>query len=121
MTEHPIDQRLVERIFMQVSVAVHEAEAKVDTTDFDERIQNYRRKKWVVEGLDPDEQEEKWQKELKKRIKDRRNKRKRENDGTRNEKITEIRTQDERFKDVDIKKRKFKRKNAEINQVEIKK
>ena len=60
LTEHEIDHRLVERIFMQVSVAIHEAETKVDNTDFDERIQNYRRKRWITDGLDPDEQEAKY-------------------------------------------------------------
>lgn len=62
LTEHEIDQWLVERIFMQVSVAIlvaiHEAETKVDNNDFDERIQNYRRKRWISDG----------QKELKRRI-----------------------------------------------------
>lgn len=48
LTEHPIDHRLVERIFMQISVAIHEAETKLDNNDFDERIQNYRRKKWIL-------------------------------------------------------------------------
>lgn len=81
LTEHPIDrkflefqfnyereiffffysnvERLVERIFMQVSVSKREAEIALDNKDIDERTHNYRRKKWIEEGLDPDEMEAK--------------------------------------------------------------
>lgn len=80
LTEHPIDrkcflhrqsnllvksmlfifpERLVERIFMQVSVSKREAEIALDNKDFDERTHNYRRKKWIEDGLDPDEMEAK--------------------------------------------------------------
>lgn len=110
LTEHPIDQRLVERIFMQVSVAVHEAETKVDNNDFDERIQNYRRKKWISEGLDPDLQEAKWQKELKRKIKERKAAAKAEREKRKASAPPRIVT-DERFKDVEVKK-KFKKRPA---------
>jgi ATP-dependent RNA helicase DDX49/DBP8 len=110
LTEHPIDQRLVERIFMQVSVAIHEAETKVDNNDFDERIQNYRRKRWINEGLDPDEQEAKWQREIKRRIKENRNRRKEERKKMINEKPPAIAVEDSRFKNVEMKKpQKFKK------------
>lgn len=83
LTEHPIDrkifvadfvqgkwklifdffclsiERLVERIFMQVSVSKREAEIALDNKDIDERANNYRRKKWIEDGLDPDEMEAK--------------------------------------------------------------
>lgn len=104
LKEHPIDQRLVERIFMQVSMAMHEAEAKVDNNDFDERIQNYRRKRWIEDGLDPDEQEAKWSRELKQKIKERKKARKEAIKRERN--APKIAIQDERFKDVEVKKRK---------------
>lgn len=109
LTEHQIDQRLVERIFMQVSVAIHEAETKVDNTDFDTRIENYRRKKWIVEGKDPDEEEAKWQKELKKRIKARKAARKVDRTAKKDEKQPQIATEDDRFKNVEMsqKKKKF--------------
>lgn len=104
LTEHPIDQRLVERIFMQVSMAMHEAESKVDNNDFDERIQNYRRKRWIENGLDPDEEERKWQKELKRKIKERKAARK---EAMKNAKVPpKIAVEDERFKNVEKKERK---------------
>lgn len=53
-------ERLVERIFMQVSVSRREAELEMDNKDFDERKHNYRRKKWIEDGLDPDEMEDKY-------------------------------------------------------------
>lgn len=105
LTEHQIDQRLVERIFMQVSVAVHEAETKVDNTDFDERIQNYRRKRWIADGLDPDEQEAKWTKELKRRIKERKANAKAEREKVKS--LGRIALTDDRFKNVEVKKKKF--------------
>jgi ATP-dependent RNA helicase DDX49/DBP8 len=51
-------ERLVERIFLQVNVAKREAEIQLDNKDFDERLHNYRRKKWMEDGLDPDAMEE---------------------------------------------------------------
>ena len=109
LTEHEIDQRLVERIFMQVSVAIHEAETKVDNNDFDERIQNYRRKRWISDGLDPDVQEAKWQKELKRRIKERKAAAKDEREKMKLRAPPAIVVSDERFKNVEVKKKKFKK------------
>lgn len=109
LTEHEIDQRLVERIFMQVSVAIHEAETKVDNNDFDERIQNYRRKRWISDGLDPDEQEAKWQKELKRRIKERKASAKTEREKMKQRAPPAIAVNDERFKNVEMKKKKFRK------------
>lgn len=117
LTEHPLDQRLVERIFMQVSMAMHEAESKVDNTDFDERIQNYRRKRWMENGLDPDEQEAKWQKELKRKIKERKAARK---EVMSREKVTPEIVKDERFKNVEVKeKKKFDRKLKDHKKVKV--
>ncbi|XP_055625579.1 probable ATP-dependent RNA helicase Dbp45A [Toxorhynchites rutilus septentrionalis] len=79
LTEHSIDQRLVERIFMQVSVARREAEMKLDNKDFDERQHNYRRKKWIADGLDPDEMELKWKQEQEARGLERKRRLKEEN------------------------------------------
>jgi ATP-dependent RNA helicase DDX49/DBP8 len=107
LTEHEIDQRLVERIFMQVSVAIHEAETKIDNNDFDERIQNYRRKRWISEGLDPDAEEAKWSKELKRRIKERKAAAKANREKTKAP--PRIAVTDERFKNVEMKKKKFKK------------
>ncbi|CRK92896.1 CLUMA_CG006240, isoform A [Clunio marinus] len=76
LKEHVIDQRLVEQIFMQVKVAVIEAELIIDNSKFDEKAANYRRKKWLEDGLDPEEQEEIWQKSIKEKIKERKARRK---------------------------------------------
>lgn len=71
LTEHPIDQKMVQRIFMQVSVSKREAEMSLDNKDFDDRAHNYRRKKWIEDGLDPDEMENKWKMEQKAKQKQR--------------------------------------------------
>lgn len=118
LTEHEIDQRLVERIFMQVSVAIHEAETKVDNNDFDERIQNYRRKRWISDGLDPDEQEAKWQKELKRRIKERKANAKTEREKMKQRAPPAIVVNDERFKNVEVKKKKFKKFDGKAKKIE---
>lgn len=49
---------MVERIFMQINVIRREAEIHLDNNDFEERVQNYRRKQWILEGKDPDAMEE---------------------------------------------------------------
>lgn len=66
-----ISERMVERIFMQVSVTKREAEIKLDNKDFDERATNYRRKKWIEDGLDPDAMERQMKREKDARIKER--------------------------------------------------
>lgn len=71
LTEHPVDQRMVERIFMQVNVSKRECEMTLDNKDFDERAHNYRRKKWIENGQDPDEMENKWNQEQKAKRKQR--------------------------------------------------
>lgn len=71
LTEHPIDQRMVERIFMQVNVSKRECELALDNKEFDERAQNYRRKKWIENGEDPDTMENKWKQEQKDKRKQR--------------------------------------------------
>lgn len=121
LSEHPIDQRLVERIFMQVSVAVHEAETKVDNNDFDERIQNYRRKRWISEGLDPDVQEAKWEKELKRRIKERKASARAEREKMKANAPPKIFVTDERFKNVEVKKKFQKRSKVPKGDERIKK
>ncbi|XP_053687108.1 probable ATP-dependent RNA helicase Dbp45A, partial [Sabethes cyaneus] len=111
LVEHPIDQRLVERIFMQVSVARREAEMNLDNKDFDERQHNYRRKKWIEQGLDPDEMEAKWKQEKQARAAERRERLKKENEERRRI-ATEQQlpaTGDERFKSA-IENKKFKKR-----------
>lgn len=71
LIEHPIDQEMVKRIFMQVNVTKRESEMTLDNKDFDERAHNYRRKKWIENGDDPDEMENKWKDEQKRKRKQR--------------------------------------------------
>lgn len=113
LTEHPIDQRMVERIFMQVSVSKREQEMALDNKDFDERAHNYRRKKWIENGQDPDEMENKWKQAQKEKLKQRkkvqkewRAKKQAESAATETATLNE----DERFKDID--REKFKRKKG---------
>lgn len=56
---------MVERIFMQVSVTKREAEIKVDNKGFEERKKNYRRINWLKKGLDPEEEEARFQRDRK--------------------------------------------------------
>ncbi|XP_063702624.1 probable ATP-dependent RNA helicase Dbp45A [Culicoides brevitarsis] len=126
LSEHKIDQRLVERIFMQVSVAKREAEMQLDTKDFDERIQNYRRKRWLEEGLDPDKMEEKYRREQKKKLKERR--KAYQEEAIRRKKEQNPMMQDERFKSIDaqkferpkkVKGEKFDKKSEKIQNPKI--
>ncbi|XP_058462008.1 probable ATP-dependent RNA helicase Dbp45A [Malaya genurostris] len=107
LTEHPIDQRLVERIFMQVSVARREAEMNLDNKDFDERQNNYRRKKWIEQGLDPDEMEEKWKQEKESRAAQRKMRLKLENEERK--RIANLELKDERFLEA-VENKKFKKR-----------
>lgn len=104
LTEHPIDQRMVERIFMQVNMSKRECEMALDSKDFDDRAQNYRRKKWIENGQDPDEMENKWDTEQKLKRKQRKKaekeylaKKKREKEENAESKPQQV---DERFANI---------------------
>ncbi|XP_062550090.1 probable ATP-dependent RNA helicase Dbp45A [Armigeres subalbatus] len=112
LIEHPIDQRLVERIFMQVSVARREAEMNLDNKDFDERQHNYRRKRWIEQGLDPDEMEDKWKQEKKMRAEERKERLRKENEMRKKVVSAEdvsVTIKDERFKGA-VQSKKFKKR-----------
>lgn len=47
------------KIFTQISVTKSEAYIQLDEKDFYEKKMINKRKKWILEGLDPDEEEEK--------------------------------------------------------------
>lgn len=101
LTEHKIDQRMVERIFMQVNVSKRECEMALDNKDFDDRAHNYRRKKWLQNGQDPDEMENIWneaqkaKRQLRKKATREALSRKRNADGQSTEQVV-----DERFANV---------------------
>ncbi|XP_017126457.1 probable ATP-dependent RNA helicase Dbp45A [Drosophila elegans] len=101
LTEHPIDQRMVERIFMQVNVTRRESEMLLDNNDFDERAQNYRRKTWIMEGKDPDQMEALYRKKQKDKLKEIRRKRKLQQEESAASGEGKALLQDDRFKSVD--------------------
>ncbi|XP_005182432.1 probable ATP-dependent RNA helicase Dbp45A [Musca domestica] len=114
LTEHPIDQKMVERIFMQVNVTRRESEIELDNNDFDERAQNYRRKQWILEGKDPDEMENLYRKKQKDKIKEIKRKRKERQNETQNEGPPAL-VQDDRFKDVNAERFQKKKKKKSTN------
>ncbi|KAF2893943.1 hypothetical protein ILUMI_12232 [Ignelater luminosus] len=59
LTEYKIDDSEVGKIFTQISVTESEAHIKLDEKDFYEKKMINLRKKWILEGLDPDEEEAK--------------------------------------------------------------
>lgn len=56
----------VSKIFTQISVTKSEAYINLDESDFFEKTLINKRKKWILEGLDPDEEEQKLLKKKKK-------------------------------------------------------
>ncbi|XP_044252400.1 probable ATP-dependent RNA helicase DDX49 [Tribolium madens] len=74
LTEFKLDDSEVGKIFTQISVTKSEAYIKLDEQDFYERKMINKRKKWMMEGLDPDEEEEKFLKTIKRSKKTKKNK-----------------------------------------------
>lgn len=106
---------MVERIFLQVSVAKRENEVTLDNKDFDERAHIYRRKKWIEDDLDPDEMEAKWKNEKKDKFR----KRKAENQKIyekRKQQQLDVMQKDDRFKDTVLQRpeKPKKRKSGKI-------
>lgn len=95
---------MIERIFMQVNLAKREAEITLDNKDYDERLTNYQRKKWIENGLDPDVEEQNLKKQ-----KDREEKERKKANKLRYEEqkknSAELQTGDERFKNFQATKR----------------
>lgn len=115
LTEHPVDQRMVERIFMQVNVSKRESEMALDNKDFDERAHNYRRKKWIENGQDPDEMENKFKQEQKMKQKERK---KAQREFLAKKKLEAEKNgepgsamADDRFRQIDTKRFEKKKKN----------
>lgn len=118
LTEHSIDQKMVERIFMQVNVSRRECEMTLDSKDFDDRAQNYRRKKWIENGDDPDEMENEWNQEQKSKRKQRK---KVEKEFLAKKKQQKLENQqnssviDERFANIEMPKLKRSKQGAETS------
>ncbi|EFA02088.1 probable ATP-dependent RNA helicase DDX49 [Tribolium castaneum] len=79
LTEFKLDDSEVGKIFTQISVTKSEAYIKLDEQDFYEKKMINKRKKWMMEGLDPDEEEEKFLKTIKKSKKAKKKKQKNDN------------------------------------------
>lgn len=77
----------VGKIFTQISVTESEAYIKLDEKDFYEKKLINLRKKWILEGLDPDEEEAKLFK--KKERKDKKNRKRRLDKKKNKDKATE--------------------------------
>ncbi|KRT78330.1 helicase, partial [Oryctes borbonicus] len=69
LTEFKVNDKEVGKIFTQISVSESEAHMKLDEQDFYEKKMINKRKKWILEGLDPDEEEEKLLNKKRKRFK----------------------------------------------------
>ncbi|XP_076038152.1 putative ATP-dependent RNA helicase DDX49 [Oratosquilla oratoria] len=69
LTEMKVDDSVVKRILKQVKMTRREQEIKLDETDFDERRNINKRKKMIMEGRDPEEEERSRRKMLKKQRK----------------------------------------------------
>lgn len=71
-----VSDKEVGKIYTQVSVTESEAYIKLDEKDFFEKKMVNKRKQWILEGLDPDEEEEKYINKRKKFKKGKRQKKK---------------------------------------------
>ncbi|OWR48253.1 probable ATP-dependent RNA helicase Dbp45A [Danaus plexippus] len=143
LSEYKIDDDEAVRVFTTVSVSRRTQEAAIDDTEFETRQRNYRRKRWMLAGVDPDLMEEGLEEMRRKRVKaakkaklekikkiqaDMKEKEENTGDGPREEDIdSSIRTgykkvnkklmkKDDRFKDVIGKMSKIKRKAENIKE-----
>ncbi|KAJ8720850.1 hypothetical protein PYW08_006315 [Mythimna loreyi] len=69
LTEYKIDDDEAVKIFTTVSVTRREQEAQLDNEEFEQRKKNYRVKRWIQAGVDPDMMEEGLEEMRRKRIK----------------------------------------------------
>ncbi|XP_033210571.1 probable ATP-dependent RNA helicase DDX49 [Belonocnema kinseyi] len=58
LTEYKVDDKEIVTIFTQISVTKREAEIRLDETDFYEKKMINKKKKLILQGMDPDEAEE---------------------------------------------------------------
>ncbi|XP_038218988.1 probable ATP-dependent RNA helicase Dbp45A [Zerene cesonia] len=69
LTEYKIDDEEAVKVFTTVSVTRREQEAQLDNEEFELRKRNYRHKRWILAGVDPDEMEHGLEEMRRKRIK----------------------------------------------------
>ncbi|XP_045520456.1 probable ATP-dependent RNA helicase Dbp45A isoform X2 [Pieris brassicae] len=69
LTEYKIDDEEAVKVFTTVSVTRREQEAQLDNEEFEQRKRNYKIKRWIMAGVDPDAMEEGLEEMRRKRIK----------------------------------------------------
>ncbi|CAL1546160.1 unnamed protein product [Lymnaea stagnalis] len=65
LTEHQTDEKEVMKLLTEVAVSRREAEIRLDERDFGEKRQINKRKKLILQGKDPEEEEEQKAKKMK--------------------------------------------------------
>ncbi|XP_068622904.1 probable ATP-dependent RNA helicase Dbp45A [Battus philenor] len=58
LSEYKIDDDEAVKVFTTVSVTRREQEAQLDNEEFEQRKRNYRHKRWIMAGVDPELMEE---------------------------------------------------------------
>ncbi|KAG6461469.1 hypothetical protein O3G_MSEX012650 [Manduca sexta] len=69
LTEYKIDDDEAVKVFTTVSVTRREQEAQLDNEEFEQRKRNYRHKRWIQAGVDPELMEQGLEEMRRKRIK----------------------------------------------------
>ncbi|XP_050355560.1 probable ATP-dependent RNA helicase Dbp45A [Nymphalis io] len=69
LTEYKIDDDEAVKVFTTVSVTRREQEAQLDNEEFEQRKRNYKIKRWIMAGVDPDAMEAGLEEMRRKRIK----------------------------------------------------
>lgn len=95
LTEHPTDEKEVMKILTEVAVSRREAEIRLDERDFGEKREINKRKKLILEGKDPEQEE-------KERL-------------AKKTKKLEGKTKEERLAEKQKRKEKFKNKFSKVN------
>ncbi|XP_047538843.1 probable ATP-dependent RNA helicase Dbp45A [Vanessa atalanta] len=69
LSEYKIDDDEAVKVFTTVSVTRREQEAQLDNEEFEQRKRNYKVKRWIMAGVDPDAMEAGFEEMRRKRIK----------------------------------------------------
>ncbi|XP_026495776.2 probable ATP-dependent RNA helicase Dbp45A [Vanessa tameamea] len=69
LSEYKIDDDEAVKVFTTVSVTRREQEAQLDNEEFEQRKRNYKIKRWIMAGVDPDAMEAGFEEMRRKRIK----------------------------------------------------
>ncbi|KAL7646073.1 UNVERIFIED_CONTAM: hypothetical protein RMT77_002974 [Armadillidium vulgare] len=67
MTQIQVNEDQIQKILREVNITKREQQIKLETSDFDERKIIYKRKRLICEGIDPDDEERKRVKAMKRK------------------------------------------------------